>query len=491
MGALADRAKSADYFMRELTPRETVTEAIEALYSHWPLFANIASGFEIVEDKSGATTQTMATDGKRLYFCPDFVKDLSIAEAEWVVLHECGHCFLGHHLRLIGEDRMDRNVAFDLALNSLIRGFAPSDKLRAMMLAPGHGPFAELKADEDAETYFKAVSKGKQQDEQQQNSDSDKQSDESDESEQQQSAGDSQSDESEQSDSEQQGEGQGSDSSQESSADAQGSSESDEQTQGDSSEGSASQSASGRKAATPKPIVKAAVASMGEVLEHPAETAAEQAKAEGEWQQTIAESMAVAQQCGNLPGWLKALGEKLLGESKTDWRTILRRFLTKSIPVGTNYAVPSRRHSHRKDIIMPGRRTKGGGDGVIIADVSGSIFSIIRDTVVPEANKILRSLPKTSVRLMQVDTRVVADKTYNQYDLPLKVDIAGGGGTDLNPALLEASKARGKLKWQIIVTDMYWSWQTAHDAGIPTLWVVIGNSSFKGKPPFGEVVTVS
>lgn len=472
----------------------------------------------------------MATNGKQLFVNREFTSDLTIAEIAWVLLHEAGHVWLGHHLRLQGGDHETCNIAFDLAWNSLIRDRAPSDRLRKLMCAPGFGTFASFPKDQDAEFYYRKLRNEENKKEQEEQEEQEQQ-DQSGEDNQEQSesgqgeqeeqgeqedgegsgeqegegseseSGESESESGEASNSGKQGKGKGksgkgdqgsSEDSSESSAEGD---QSNSDSSGESGEGSGNQSASNAKqsasASCPnngQSEEKERYQSMGEVLPCPdCDTEEGKAQAEAQWQNVVAESLALGHLCGNLPGNLKDIGERLLGKSAIDWKTILRRFLTKLVPQGTTYQRPSRRHSWRQDVILPAHRSKGGGEGLIIADTSGSIFPVINKAVLPEIEKILRTIPKAQITLAQIDTDIRDVKKYDQYS-PLKLTAMGGGGTDLDPAFELAKKDRSKYKYVIVITDMLWSFQSAPDPGIPVLWIVVGNPHFNGKLPFGELV---
>ncbi len=63
---------------------------------------------------------TAATDGKTIYYCPDFIDTLSNSQVVGLMLHEALHCGFLHHLRM-GEREPNRwNMAADYAINNLI-----------------------------------------------------------------------------------------------------------------------------------------------------------------------------------------------------------------------------------------------------------------------------------------------------------------------------------------------------------------------------------
>ena len=64
--------------------------------------------------------KTAATDGRRIYFHPDFLEVLNDTELDFVLMHEVLHVVLQHCLRL-GEREQERfNIACDIVVNSQI-----------------------------------------------------------------------------------------------------------------------------------------------------------------------------------------------------------------------------------------------------------------------------------------------------------------------------------------------------------------------------------
>lgn len=84
-----------------------------------PFFGYLALHLEPVEAKGMGT---MGTDGKRLFYDPDFVKGLPYRELLAVICHEVLHAGLGHIWRCGQRDKFRWNVAADYAINLLITG---------------------------------------------------------------------------------------------------------------------------------------------------------------------------------------------------------------------------------------------------------------------------------------------------------------------------------------------------------------------------------
>jgi predicted metal-dependent peptidase len=96
--------------------------------------------------------ETMAVDGKSLFYNPDFTNGLQPEEVMGVVVHEVMHCSLNHHARRMGRDPYRWNVAADLAINHLLvqNGFVLPKKV----LMPGQGSFTNFAPGLSAEEYY-------------------------------------------------------------------------------------------------------------------------------------------------------------------------------------------------------------------------------------------------------------------------------------------------------------------------------------------------
>ena len=90
--------------------------------------------------------QTAATDGKKIYFSPKFMDELSDSELEFVLMHEVMHMALGHCVRGVNKDPDTYNIACDIVINSNILKENDGDKSsitlekygESMHLTPSH-----------------------------------------------------------------------------------------------------------------------------------------------------------------------------------------------------------------------------------------------------------------------------------------------------------------------------------------------------------------
>lgn len=104
---------------------------------------------------------TMQTDGKRLFYSPKFVNQLSLSQVETVLVHELLHVALGHHLAFSDIQKNHKNLwyvvnlATDLAINHLLHGRTMPEGL----LLPGVGEFTDMPKGLDARDYFERLVK--------------------------------------------------------------------------------------------------------------------------------------------------------------------------------------------------------------------------------------------------------------------------------------------------------------------------------------------
>lgn len=94
-----------------------VKSRIQLLMSY-PFFGQLALYLKLVETRS---IPTGATDGKKYYYNPDFVSQLSEQELNFLTVHEVLHPALGHLWRGEGKDKLIFNHATDYVINGMIR----------------------------------------------------------------------------------------------------------------------------------------------------------------------------------------------------------------------------------------------------------------------------------------------------------------------------------------------------------------------------------
>jgi predicted metal-dependent peptidase len=104
---------------RKLTLYELLIKERLILLDKYPFFGYLALCLELVETPE-LPIPTMATDGKHLFFHPDFVKNTSSGQLRGTIAHELLHCAFQHLWRRGKREKMKWNYATDFAINLIV-----------------------------------------------------------------------------------------------------------------------------------------------------------------------------------------------------------------------------------------------------------------------------------------------------------------------------------------------------------------------------------
>lgn len=102
-----------------MDPERKIINARSHMLLDQPFYGHIAISLEL-EAREDMNPPTMGTDGLRLYYHPDFVKELSLAQLKGVLAHEVGHIVLYHITRRQSREQIRWNYAADFAVNDLV-----------------------------------------------------------------------------------------------------------------------------------------------------------------------------------------------------------------------------------------------------------------------------------------------------------------------------------------------------------------------------------
>lgn len=102
-----------------LTIDERIQKARMRLVMYHPFFATLALRLVMVEDAKIAG-DTMCTDGKHIFYNPEFVSNITDDELMGVIAHEALHPGFLHHTRMGARDHDKWNQAADYAINPII-----------------------------------------------------------------------------------------------------------------------------------------------------------------------------------------------------------------------------------------------------------------------------------------------------------------------------------------------------------------------------------
>jgi len=151
---------------------------------------------------------------------------------------------------------------------------------------------------------------------------------------------------------------------------------------------------------------------------------------------------------------LSAVEEAMLNElleNKINWRTLVKQdmisFIRKSV-IGTWT------RSNRRNDMFIGQRQVGSPNIWMLIDVSGSIWFDEVKQFISEAAYACKEANAINVILW--DTKVTAEYKIKRPSDVMRVEISGGGGTRIMPALSYVAEKVKPQDYLLVVTDTYW-----------------------------------
>ena len=112
-----------DFLSKEPMPidpkvEEKLVVARVGLLMQQPFWGNLATRLKLVD--ATHIIPTAATDGKKFYYNQNFVRKLTVREAQFLFGHEVGHCVLDHFSRKGDRDPQMWNIAGDYVINGML-----------------------------------------------------------------------------------------------------------------------------------------------------------------------------------------------------------------------------------------------------------------------------------------------------------------------------------------------------------------------------------
>ena len=445
---------------KHVNPEEKLCRARTQLLLNQPFFGTLCLRLKLVA-MSGLPT--MATDGRRLVYNPEFVAELTPAELEGVIAHEVMHVALAHHCRRGDRELQLWNEAADYAVNPILldNGITlPGD----LLIDPA---FRNLSAEEIYARLLK-----------QQLAASQTQSPQPSGSPSSGGSGAAQPNQPESPGSQTSGSGSGP------------------------SPHTASAPQNAPQAATqrsPKPTpvepgqrgsdqpTPARSGGFGEVMDATNEdgtpaSPAEMSRQRQEWATHAEQAMCAAKACGRMPGGIERQ-LKEARESQCDWRTILRDFIAATDPSDYRWTPPNRRFVS-SGLYLPSVIRSGVGEIVIAVDTSGSIGPQELDQFAGEIRAISDEAKPERIHVVYCDAAVQSTEEFGPAE-PIKLLPKGGGGTDFRPPFQWIEEGGIKPRCFIYLTDLCCS-SFPEPPEYPVLWVTDSRTT----APFGETLRI-
>ena len=151
-----------------------------------------------------------------------------------------------------------------------------------------------------------------------------------------------------------------------------------------------------------------------------------------------------------------------------------------------NWTRPNRRYIS-SGIILPSLISEELPEVVIAVDTSCSITEKQLSTFASEASAVLGAY-ETTIRVIYCDARVRGEKVFTRADLPLELELRGGGGTKFEPVFEHITENQYTPSCLIYFTDLAGSFPE-HEPDYPVMWLVPKPRDDQERTvPFGDIV---
>lgn len=214
----------------------------------------------------------------------------------------------------------------------------------------------------------------------------------------------------------------------------------------------------------------------------------EMAEAANKWQGNICEAAQYAKSQGKLPGGMNRIIDELL-KPKVVWKQLLMKFLRPHIqPVDWTYQRPHKK-SQVLGVFMP-NVIREHCEVEVIVDTSGSVSGKEMSEFVSEIVGISQSMQHVKMGITFVDAEIHDRYEVENGDIPkiLAMKPKGGGGTSMETGIKYIKEHNPSIPVVIVLTDGYTSFNCKKkDFPFDVIWVITRNG-ISGKVPYGVTV---
>jgi predicted metal-dependent peptidase len=201
-----------------------------------------------------------------------------------------------------------------------------------------------------------------------------------------------------------------------------------------------------------------------------------------EWQIAFEQAETVAKVAGKLTGGAVRAKEASQAAG-VDWRELLRRTWSETIPADYSWMRPNRRHVW-SGLYLPGVTSEGVGEIAIAVDCSGSVNARQLGLFEAEIRSILAGQRPRLVHVLYFDAAVQKVETY-QAGQPVSLSPVGGGGTDFRPCFDWLDEQAIVPQTLVFLTDLCGTFPSDVPP-YPVIWA----STEARRVPFGQVVSI-
>ena len=439
----------------------------------YPFFGSVVAGVKYKEERSVGTA---GTDGKTIYYNPDFLEKLSTDEQTFIFAHEVCHIAFNHILRSEGKNPQIWNTATDAVINQFL-------KRDGLKMVEGGVDIADA-VNYDAEQLYNKMMQEQQQN---QSGSGNNQQDQNQEQQQNQSgSGNGQQDQNQEQQQNQRGSGNGQQDQNKEQQDVGHDTHSlwedavkkhkEERAKTSEKKESLLDRLLNRKKEE-QPKEKTEIEKKQEELEEMGEKDAFKKNRDEKKQQLEELKQAIAKQAST-PGTstnrdIRTVSDIGTAKPLIDWRYILREAITYDVDWSYKNA------TLEDGVLTANLEEIPTPETEIVLDTSGSINEILLKNFLRECKNILQ---QSRVKVGCFDTEF-----YGFHDIRTEeiesMKFEGGGGTDFDVAVNAFSR---RVENKIIFTD---GEASMPDMPIDAIWIVFGNE--KINPKGGRVINIT
>ena len=445
-----------------------------------PLFTNLMYSMEYIEDPSCGT---MATDGKKVWYSPEWVKTLTDNELTGVLIHEFIHSANDHPFRMRGLDKDRVQKAADLSVNSIIMDYGRV-QLPEGGIFPGCGEFSHIpERGESLEYYYRRL----QDTDEQNNNANQGPPDEKDGADTESPEGPNKPDQDATSpdngskgdpndtvDDEQEDKSSDKDSK---GGNKSGGQEDDTGNTGD-GDGNAGDEGGSTGTASPGDFSN----TPGGIVESDESNAMQ-----------VYNALQGSKGCSDEVGKIFEKGSAMKS-SGLNYADVLREFLTVCTRTGYSYRRINKKYACLyDDVIFPGKKSVNNANILYAVDCSGSMSSELCNIGMNAIKEMVEAYPSLKLTLVQFSDDITYEhEFFAGEDIPEEWFLRGRGGTKLG--WLSEYLLGKQFKCVVIYTDG--EVRTPPDPGIPVCWLLTGKIRDTGGlyvvngPGFGKVVEI-
>lgn len=175
---------------------------------------------------------------------------------------------------------------------------------------------------------------------------------------------------------------------------------------------------------------------------------------------------AAVREAGNVPaGWRR--WAEAAQDGRSDWRRVLRTAITRprlwrAGRLDVTWQRPDRREDARPGLVLPGTRAPRFEIAVII-DTSASVTDSEVSAALAEVTAVQR---QCGVRQLWAIACDAEPSPPQRVRVARAIDLPGGGGTDLRPAIALLPRLRPRPDVAIVITDGWTPWPDRPPKGI-------------------------